>query len=243
MWKSWKFAKRWIVDLGGALQAFDSREDNSNSSGHLGGLLQSSTYLAGLSGGGWLVGSIFLNNFTSITGLLNDDKSSVWEFGNSIFEGPVGGGVQLVNTVQYFDEISDDVSAKSDAGFNRSITDYWGRALSYQLIGAESGGPAYTWSSIALEDKFVSGDTPMPLLVADGRGPDTKLVGVMQRCSSSIRGSLGHSIPPPTALLRWNTLDPNSPTELYRLTRSVSVDLTMLDTSWAPHRLSSMHSW
>lgn len=165
------------MDLGGALQAFDSREDNSTSSGHLGGLLQSSTYLAGLSGGGWLVGSIFLNNFTSITGLLNDDKSSVWEFGNSIFEGPAGDGVQLVDSVKYYNEIFDDVTAKSDAGFNCSITDCWGRALSYQLIGAEDGGPAYTWSSIALEDKFVSGDTPMPLLVADGRAPDTQLVG------------------------------------------------------------------
>ena len=165
------------MDSGGALRAFDSREDNSTSSGHLGGLLQSSTYLAGLSGGGWLVGSIYLNNFTSITGLLNDNKSSVWEFGNSILQGPEAGGISLVDSVNYYKEISDDVTAKIDAGFNVSITDYWGRALSYQLIGAENGGPAYTWSSIALEDKFVSGDTPMPLLVADGRAPDTLLVG------------------------------------------------------------------
>lgn len=165
------------MDLGGALQAFDSREENSTSSGHLGGLLQSSTYLAGLSGGGWLVGSVFLNNFTSISGLLNQNESSVWEFGNSILKGPATGGIQLLNTAEYFDEISDDVSAKHDAGFETSITDYWGRALSYQLIGATDGGPAYTWSSIALEDKFVSGDTPLPLLVADSRAPGVQLVG------------------------------------------------------------------
>lgn len=165
------------MDLGGALQAFDSREENSTSSGHLGGLLQSSTYLAGLSGGGWLVGSVFLNNFTSISGLLNQNESSVWEFGNSILKGPATGKIQLLDTAQYFDEIFDDVSGKSDAGFNTTITDYWGRALSYQLIGATNGGPSYTWSSIALEDKFISGDTPMPLLVADGRAPGTLLVG------------------------------------------------------------------
>lgn len=168
---------RALMNGGGALQAFDSREENSTSSGHLGGLLQSSTYLAGLSGGGWLVGSIFLNNFTLISGLLNRTDGSVWEFGNSILEGPAKGGIQLLDTAQYFDEVFDDVGDKADAGFNTSITDYWGRTLSYQLIGAEDGGPAYTWSSIALEDKLISGDTPLPLLVADGRAPGVQLVG------------------------------------------------------------------
>jgi lysophospholipase len=36
----------------GAVQAFDSRESLSKE-GKLGGLLQSSSYIAGLSGGGW----------------------------------------------------------------------------------------------------------------------------------------------------------------------------------------------
>lgn len=165
------------MDVGGALQAFDSREENSTSSGHLGGLLQSSTYLAGLSGGGWLVGSIFLNNFTSVSALINENESPVWEFSNSILKGPATGGIQVLDTAQYFDEISNDVSGKAGAGFNTSITDYWGRALSYQFINATDGGPAYTWSSIASEDRFVSGDTPLPLLVADSRAPDVQLVG------------------------------------------------------------------
>ena len=43
----------------GAVQAFDSREPIAKA-GKLGGLLQSSTYIAGLSGGGWLVGSIYV---------------------------------------------------------------------------------------------------------------------------------------------------------------------------------------
>ena len=47
----------------GAIQAFDSREGNLTT-GHLGGLLQSATYLAGLSGGGWLVGSIYVYSNT-----------------------------------------------------------------------------------------------------------------------------------------------------------------------------------
>ncbi|KAJ8603405.1 hypothetical protein MRB53_042172 [Persea americana] len=50
----------------GGLAAFDNRTTNSTNAGQLGGLLQSATYLAGLSGGAWLVGSIYANNFTSV---------------------------------------------------------------------------------------------------------------------------------------------------------------------------------
>lgn len=89
---------RACLNGGGAIQAFDNREINSTTAGHLGGLLQSATYLAGLSGGGWLVGSIYVNNFTTITGLLDNDASPVWEFGNSIFEGPSTGAIQYVNS-------------------------------------------------------------------------------------------------------------------------------------------------
>ena len=39
---------RALMNGAGAIQAFDSREANSTASGHLGGLLQSSTYVAGL---------------------------------------------------------------------------------------------------------------------------------------------------------------------------------------------------
>lgn len=52
----------------GGLQAFDSREEDS---GGFGGLLQSATYLSALSGGGWLVGSIFVSyGFSSLALLL-----------------------------------------------------------------------------------------------------------------------------------------------------------------------------
>ena len=163
---------RACLNGGGAVQAFDSRELNSTAAGHLGGLLQSATYLAGLSGGGWLVGSIFVNNFTTITGLLDNDASSVWEFGNSIFEGPDTGSIQYVlvpqfvvlesrrpslggftlkicpdaraisskkivltakirvlDSAEYFIDIEHEVSAKGNAGFNTSVTDYWGRGM------------------------------------------------------------------------------------------------------------------
>ncbi|KAJ9269893.1 hypothetical protein DTO212C5_4067 [Paecilomyces variotii] len=169
---------RALMNGAGAIKAFDSRTENATASGHLGGLLQSSTYVAGLSGGSWLVGSIYVNNFTTISALQTTVKgSSVWEFGNSIFEGPDDGGLQILDTADYFKQIRDMVAGKADAGFPTSITDYWGRALSYQLINATDGGPNYTWSSIALTQDFQQGNMPMPLVVSDGRNPGELLVG------------------------------------------------------------------
>ena len=81
---------RALMNGAGALAAFDSRTPNSTNTGQLGGLMQSATYLAGLSGGGWLVGSIFVNNFTSVQDIINTNSSvsgSLWQFGNSILEG------------------------------------------------------------------------------------------------------------------------------------------------------------
>ena len=116
---------RALMNGAGAIKAFDSRTNNSTSSGQLGGLLQSATYLAGLSGGGWLVGSIYINNFTTIADLQTHEAGSVWQFQNSIFEGPDGDSIQILDSASYYKDISDAVSAKSDAGYQTSITDYW----------------------------------------------------------------------------------------------------------------------
>ncbi|KKK23911.1 hypothetical protein P175DRAFT_0469766 [Aspergillus ochraceoroseus IBT 24754] len=167
---------RALMNGAGAIKAFDSRTANSTSSGKLGGLLQSATYLAGLSGGGWLVGSIYVNNFTTISALQTTGDGEVWQFQNSIFEGPHDGSIQLLDSTSYYKDIYDEVQGKKDAGYETSITDYWGRALSYQLINATHGGPSYTWSSIALTEQFQQGNMPMPLLVADGRYPGELLI-------------------------------------------------------------------
>ncbi|KAJ5825636.1 hypothetical protein N7474_002774 [Penicillium riverlandense] len=165
---------RALMNGGGALQAFDSRTPNSSLQGHLGGILQSATYLSGLSGGSWLVGSIYLNNFSDVTSLR--DSETVWQFQNSIFSGPEHGFDFGVSTVKYYSQLDDAVSGKSDAGYNVSITDYWGRALSYQLINATEGGISYTWSSIALSKAFQNGSMPMPIVIADGRAPGEILI-------------------------------------------------------------------
>ncbi|THX50880.1 hypothetical protein D6C86_00308 [Aureobasidium pullulans] len=163
---------RALMNYAGAVAAFDNRTSNSTGAGQLGGLLQASTYLAGLSGGSWLVGSLFVNNFTSVENILaqdTGDNGGTWQFGNSILEGPSSSGLQILNSAEYYKDIYDTVQDKNDAGYETTITDYWGRALSYQLINASMGGPAYTFSSIADDENFIAGNTPMPIFVADGR--------------------------------------------------------------------------
>lgn len=164
---------RALMNGAGVLNGMDSRVNGSTDAGGLGGLLQSATYLAGLSGGGWLVGSLYANNFTTVQGIM--EGTSVWQFEDSIFTGP-GDGV--VNTVEYWTGIYDQVTDKKDSSFQTSVTDYWGRALSYQLIGAPDGGPSLTWSSLAQDSNFVNGDYPMPILVADGRAPNVTIVSL-----------------------------------------------------------------
>lgn len=113
---------RALMNGAGAIKAFDSRADNATTSGHLGGLLQSSTYVSGLSGGSWLLGSIYINNFTTIDQL---QDGPVWQFGNSILEGPDTGGIQVLDSASYYKDIADAVDGKSKAGFDTSLTDIW----------------------------------------------------------------------------------------------------------------------
>ena len=112
---------RAMLNGGGILQAFDSRTQNSTSAGQLGGLLQSSTYLTGLSGGSWLVGSLYINNYTTIRNIVNGSNgttSTLWQLDDSILEGPG-------NQSSYWRQLVNAVNSKEDAGFETSIVDYW----------------------------------------------------------------------------------------------------------------------
>lgn len=76
---------RAMVGGAGAVAAWDARSAGSEEKGSLGGLLQSSTYISGLSGGDWLVGSLFINNFISVQNAI--DAPLIWQLENSIFTG------------------------------------------------------------------------------------------------------------------------------------------------------------
>lgn len=162
---------RAMLNGAGQLLALDDRFEDSNDHG-LGGLLQSSTYLVGLSGGNWLVGSVVLNNFTSVSEII--DKNKIWDLENSIIN---YGGWNVVEAVKYYTQIYNALDAKDDAGFDRSITDIWGRALSYQFFSTmDHAGAALLWSDIRDLGHFKNHSMPFPIVVADGRTPGQYII-------------------------------------------------------------------
>jgi lysophospholipase len=127
---------RALMNGGGALQAFDNRTTNSTLNGQVGGILQSATYLSGLSGGSWLVGSIYMNNFSDVSSLR--DNGSVWQFQDSIFSGPTQSTEWSISTAKYYSQLLSAVGGKSDAGYEVSITDYWYASVACAPLKKES---------------------------------------------------------------------------------------------------------
>ncbi|ODV67193.1 phospholipase B [Hyphopichia burtonii NRRL Y-1933] len=155
----------------GALSALDNRTKGASKSG-LGGLLQASTYLTGLSGGNWLTGTISMNNFTSVQKILDDGK--IWDLEHSIMN---VGGWNAYKTYKYYKALYDDIHDKEDAGYEVSITDTWGRALSHQFFAqTENYGSALCWSDLQNYDQFKNHEMPFPISVADGRVPGTSII-------------------------------------------------------------------
>ncbi|TVY62626.1 Lysophospholipase 1 [Fusarium oxysporum f. sp. cubense] len=81
---------RAMMNGAGSIAVFDNRTTNSNNVGHLGGILLAATYLSGLSGGSWVVGNLFMQNFTSVESILSTSGgflSTLWQFDDSTIEG------------------------------------------------------------------------------------------------------------------------------------------------------------
>ncbi|QLL35062.1 hypothetical protein HG536_0H04380 [Torulaspora globosa] len=163
---------RAMLSGAGMLAAMDDRTEGANEHG-LGGLLQATTYLAGLSGGSWLVGSLAYNNWTSVQEIIDhtSEATSIWNITASLAS---LGGINSSLTNETWSTIMSDVDSKQQAGYVVTITDYWGRALSYGFFpNAADGGVASQWSSLRDNDIFRDGEMPFPISVADFRSPNT----------------------------------------------------------------------
>ncbi|CAI7660564.1 unnamed protein product [Penicillium glandicola] len=134
----------------GVIKAFDNRTEGAAIMGQLGGLLQSASYVSALSGGSWMLASVFVNNFTTISALQED----FWDFSSlPLFNGP-----STLGAAPFWGNISAQVAAKRR-----------GRIEGYTFFNASQGGVDLNWSSIAKTQAFQDGDMPLPLVVADGQ--------------------------------------------------------------------------
>lgn len=147
---------RALLSGAGVIQGFDARDSNVGTSGVYQGL----TYQAGLSGGAWLLSSFAGNNYPTISSL----KDNLWK---QAFQDSLLDPNYLLAAVAYV-EATNDILAKQAAGFPPTLTDPWGRLLSYQLLYGNDGGVATRLSSITGFSNFTSYNVPYPIITSLG---------------------------------------------------------------------------
>jgi lysophospholipase len=149
---------RAMLSGAGVVQALDGADSQGSTSG----LYQALTYHAGLSGGSWLLSSLIGSTGDTKVSTLEKELWAPALAKNDIFptnilfakEGP---------------QIRTDLEAKQKAGFDPSITDTWGRFLSYQLLRGTDGGVATRLSDVPELKNFQSAAIPFPIITALGK--------------------------------------------------------------------------
>ena len=145
---------RSLLTGAGIIQGLDSRDSSVGTSGVFQGL----TYQAGLSGGTWLLSSLAGNNYPTVTSL----KTSLWE---TAFQDTLLDPSEFLAAAAY-SEILNDISAKNKAGFPPTLTDVWGRLLSYQLLEDLFGGVTDRLSGITSESNFTAHNVGYPIITS-----------------------------------------------------------------------------
>lgn len=135
----------------GGLRAIDSKTPGANEH-KFGGLLQSLTYIAGLSGGSFPTSSYPLNNYPSI-----DEMVASWHVDISRFDAD-----DYSEYAAPFSAYLEQVAPKFAAGFNLSADDLLARAWVYEFVP----GANATFSSITGKSKFKDHSGPFPILQA-----------------------------------------------------------------------------
>ncbi|VUG19152.1 PLB1 [Brettanomyces bruxellensis] len=166
---------RAMINAAGQISGLDNRTDGALDHGLP--ILQSASYVAGLSGGSWFLSTLAFNNWTSVQEIVDNagKDDAIWDLDHSIIS---PGGINIFKTGYYWYDINEDLDAKKEAGFNISLTDPWGRGLSYQFFpGLKDKGASMTFSSLRDFPVFKNHTMPFPLVVADGRRPGTYVIG------------------------------------------------------------------
>ncbi|KAG8213909.1 phospholipase B [Butyriboletus roseoflavus] len=161
----------------GVFSALDARNNTAKSLG-TGGLLQVASYLAGSSGGSWLTASLSLNDWPSPSTLVYGDGASLsgWMLDLDLVA-PSSLNMGDANNQEYWGSILASVEAKANASIDTSITDLWGRAVSYHFLNQTTRSNFYTnntghgagqlWSQIPLLPSYTNQSMPFPIITAD----------------------------------------------------------------------------
>ncbi|EPQ55428.1 FabD/lysophospholipase-like protein [Gloeophyllum trabeum ATCC 11539] len=200
----------------GVLNALDARNGSSVARG-TGGLLQATSYLAGLSGGSWLVYSLAQANFPTAQELVLGPADPV--------EGGYGGWVTEWGTLTLYPDSADeamneeymnqtvrDIMGKYEAGWPVSIVDLLSRSMGRHFLNGTTGanffdnstvhGAGVLFSDLTNVPTFASREQPFPIVVADGwskypYGPDGP-------------EALGSNTPPSNVIYEFNAYEMGS---------------------------------
>ncbi|KAJ3501630.1 hypothetical protein NLJ89_g9249 [Agrocybe chaxingu] len=163
----------------GCLLGLDARNATAKAAG-TGGLLQVASYISALSGGSWLTGSLFFNNWPKIDDLVLGDGQDLsgWML-DLPFVTPDGVDLLSDRNQAFYGSILYSIIAKADRGVDTSLTDPWSRMISYHFLNQttrenffsnDTGhGSGQLWSRIPQIPVYQSRSVPFPIVVADSR--------------------------------------------------------------------------
>ncbi|MCJ1315673.1 hypothetical protein MMC15_000993 [Xylographa vitiligo] len=137
----------------GGLRALDARIPGTTKE-RVGGLLQSISYISGLSGGGWPTVGFASYDFLNADAIIDQWKPELNRFtatNNSEY---------AITTTSIFEELAE----KYEAGFNVTAADFFGRAWGYEFTPPPRGGLNLTWSGITNMPSFKNFTMPLPIL-------------------------------------------------------------------------------
>lgn len=179
---------RSMLSGAGQLAALDNRTEDGHAYS-LGGVLQSSTYISGLSGGAWMLGSLVMEDWPTVENVifenpddlwnLTSDRqlvntSQIWKIGFPLLAANLNGALTHMNHwMNGGNGIVNDLESKNNARFPTTLTDAWARGLAYQLFskGKDNHKTSAKFSDIRNKRSFVNHDMPFPILNALARDP------------------------------------------------------------------------
>ncbi|KAE9387640.1 FabD/lysophospholipase-like protein [Gymnopus androsaceus JB14] len=132
----------------GMIRAFDNRTADSINAG-TGGLLQTATYVSGLSGGGSALGLVAMSDFQPLDTSLRQ-------------------GLVNYTALPSTSPIINEIASKAEAGFKISISDIiavGNNHQSLQIVNSSVNQYSRLWSDIQSFPGFSSGFTPMAILM------------------------------------------------------------------------------
>ncbi|KIJ18736.1 hypothetical protein PAXINDRAFT_129113 [Paxillus involutus ATCC 200175] len=161
----------------GVFSALDARNITAKTSG-TGGLLQVVSYLVSSSGGSWLTGSLFSNNWPSPSSLVYGDGANLsgWMLDLDLIA-PSSIDLNDSDNQEYWGSILASVVAKANTSIDTSVTDLWGRMISYHFLNQTTRSNFFTnntghgagqlWSQIPFLPSYANQSVPFPIIVAD----------------------------------------------------------------------------